>query len=47
MQGIFFPFNNVFKRDQQHLHVFNKQPIFYPRPENSVSFSKKLPQKIV
>ena len=26
---------------------FYKQPIFDPRPENCLSFSKKLPQKII
>ena len=31
---------------QLHL-FFNKQSIFDPRPENCLSFSKKLPQKIV
>ena len=30
------------------LHIFfDKQSIFEPCPENSLSFSKKLPQKIV
>ena len=32
----------------KNLHlVFNKQSIFDPRPENCLSFSKKLPPKIV
>ena len=41
-------FRNLFYLEyMKKIHLFDKQFIFDPRPENCSSFSKKSPQKIV
>ena len=49
--GLFSPISGeakIFFLENLALHTFflNKQSIFDPRPQNSLSFSKKLPQKL-
>ena len=44
MESIYVP---VSKNYIDFTPFFYKQSIFYPRPENCLSFSKKLSQKIV